>query len=140
MTGFQETAAVLSTAGVGLRSIAHFHDFLMDLRAVPVDIETIRMEIRTLDHTLSALASLTRTNGNMLQCADRVGLPQALSRCGRACDRLLAELYNRMHCSDKHSILAKFQVPIRRKSIENVFIDVNFAKQTTILAVHVTQM
>lgn len=139
MTGIQEVAAILGMAEVGLRSISCLYNLVKGLQNVPVEIETIRVEILTLDRTLSMLASLTRTNDDLLQCADRVGLPDAVNRCGRACDRLRMELDSCAHYG-KHSMFTRLQFRVHRKSIECVLADINIAKQTTTLTVVVTQL
>lgn len=139
MAGLQELAAVVGIAEVGCRSISMLYAFLKDLREVPREVENIRIETSTLDQILSTLSRLASTNNDVLSFMDRVGLVQAVNRCGVACDRLRGCLPDPGQYESRRW-LSRIQFRMHKKTLDATAAEISVAKQTAILSIVVTQL
>ncbi|KAK5170527.1 uncharacterized protein LTR77_005115 [Saxophila tyrrhenica] len=139
MSGLQEIAAIVGIADAGFRSISALYDFLSSLRTAPAEIATLRNHISTLQRTLSVLSSVKGSNVRTQDLTRQVGLPHAIDSCGQACDKLRKDL-ERWTKSGSSNWKAQIQFRWHRKLVEAALAEIGHAKETTLLAVVVTQL
>ena len=139
MSGLQEIAAIVGIGESAFRSISALYNFLRSLHHAPADIANLQVQIAILEEILTALSAIEGLDGRTEELFEQIGLPQALYSCGQACNRLHNDL-NKWTKSGKETWTTKIQFRWHRKSVDTTLAEIRSAKETTLLAVVVTQL
>ena len=139
MSGLQEIAAIVGIAELSIRSISSLYEFVSSLKHVPKELRRLQSEISTLVQSFSALDYLDSADSETKAIVQRVGLPAAIASCGGACQALQQDLL-KWTKAGQQSLTSRIQVRLHKKAIESLLAHIDFAKQTTILCVVITQL
>ncbi|KAF4968890.1 hypothetical protein FSARC_3789 [Fusarium sarcochroum] len=138
MSGPQDIAAILGLIELGFRSISTLYQFIQELRHIPTRIEQVKVEIRDLLTCLDELYFIQAAEGNSGHIIERSGLGNAIDACGKACNELHALLSTWDPLQSRFS--AKLRYFLDKEAFDYLVEDIASRKQTTILAVVVTQL
>jgi hypothetical protein len=118
MSGLETVAAVIGISDAALRAISLFYETIDDLKKAPRDIQVLKNEI-----------------GGLQECL----LRDIVDNCAGACETLQTAI-QKWSGPGVNDLWSRFQFVLNKKDIEKVRDITSNAKQTTILAVVITQL
>jgi hypothetical protein len=139
MSGLESVAAIIGITDAAFRSISLLYESFEDLKTAPREVQSLKRELGTLQHCLTQLKHLSTRDEKALSVIKGFGLQEVLELCAQACEPLRAITRN-WSTSVVQEWRLRFQFVLNKKEIQRARDNVNSAKQTTILAVVITQL
>jgi hypothetical protein len=139
MSGLETVAAVIGISDAALRAISLFYETIDDLKKAPRDIQVLKSEIGGLQECLLQLKRLSTQDEKALSTIKNFGLRDIVDNCAGACETLRTAI-QKWSGPGVNDLWSRFQFVLNKKDIEKARDITSNAKQTTILAVVITQL
>ena len=139
MSGLESVAAIIGITDTAFRSIFLLYECFEDLKTVPREVQSLKRELGSLQHCLTQLKYLSTKDEKALSVIKGFGLQETLENCAEACEPLRA-ITEKWSTSVTQEWRLRLQFVVNKKEIQRARDNVSSAKQTTILAVVITQL
>ncbi|KAK5680098.1 hypothetical protein LTS10_008048 [Elasticomyces elasticus] len=138
MSGLEVAAAAIGISDVAIRSISATYDFLQEVREAPEAILQVRDETGAVINVLPGLDFLKTSSADVHGLVKRVGLVEAVEKCGASCTNLNKDLDKWTKSGD--GLVGKLKFVRHKAQVEKCCTQLHRAKGTITLALGIASL